>query len=250
MTIATLTIGGARPVLGAFSKGAPGSVALNFAPSGGANCATGCPYHPRSTSAHAAPGGARCYAARCEARPDRQQLAAKLERHEVAGADAVLEAASAELAARGWRVPWLRVSAFGSVPPTVPRGLRGFLARLRDAGTPVHLPVETARKARRYRAAVGDLVAVRESVATPRRWRTAPGPVSTVAGSMDTPPRERLEAARDAAADRRRRTGRRVVVCPAVAAGTLRRGAASRAKCGACTACSDAATDVVYPAHS
>lgn len=250
MIATPLTIGGRAPVLGSFGKGAPGSVALNFAPSGGSNCDAGCPYHPESTAANAAPGGARCYAARTETRPDRRQLADKLSRHEAAGADAVLEAAAAELAARGWRLPWFRISAFGSVPATPPRGLRAMLERLAEAGTPVHLPVETARKAARYRAALGDVVAVRESVATPRRWRTASGPVSTVAGSMATPPRERLEAAREAAADRRRRTGRRVVVCPAVAAGTLRRGAANRAKCGSCTACADPYVDVVYPAHA
>lgn len=251
MKTATLTIGGARPVLGSFSKGASGSLALNFAPSGGANCATSCPYHPESTAANAAPGGARCYAARCEARPDRAGLAAKLERHAAAGADAVIEAATAELAARGWRLPWLRISAFGSVPAVPPQRLRAMLERLRDAGTPVHLPVETSRKARRYRQAVGDIVAVRESVATLRRWRTAPGPVSGVAGSMADSPRERVASAKAAAADRARRTGRRVVVCPAVAERALRgRRATGSAKCGRCTACADPAVDIVYPAHA
>lgn len=251
MTTATITIGGRLPVLGEFGKGAPGSLALNFAPSGGENCATSCPYHPESTAANAAPGGARCYAARTEARPDRQGLSAKLERHAAAGADAVLEAADAELAARGYRAPWLRVSAFGSVPPKPPPRLRRLLERLAGAGTPVHLPVESPAKARRYRQAVGDIVAVRESVATLRRWRTAPGPVSSVAGSMAESPRERVTAAKAAAADRARRTGRRVVVCPAVAERALRgRRATGSAKCGRCTACADPAVDVVYPAHA
>lgn len=251
MTIATLTVGGRRPVLGEFSKGAPGSLAINFAPSGGENCATSCPYHPESTAANAAPGGARCYAARVERRPDRQGLTRKLERHAAAGADAVLEAADRELAARGYRAPWVRLSAFGSVPPTPPERLRRLLERLRDAGTPVHLPVESPHKARRYRQAVGDVVAVRESVATLRRWRTAPGPVSGVAGSMADTPRERVADAKVAAADRARRTGRRVVVCPAVAERALRgRRATGSAKCGRCTACADPGVDVVYPAHA
>ena len=51
MTPATLTVGG-RPasVLGTFGKGCDGSAALNFGESGGANCSTACPYHPRTTS--------------------------------------------------------------------------------------------------------------------------------------------------------------------------------------------------------
>lgn len=104
MTAATLTIGGARPVLGSFSKGCAGSVALNFAPSGGENCDTACPYHPSTTSAHAAPGGARCYAVKVE-RYRSATLAPKLARHAAAGAGAVVAAVDQELRAMAYRLP-------------------------------------------------------------------------------------------------------------------------------------------------
>ena len=246
--IATLTVD-RRPILGTFTKALPGSAALNYGRSGGANCDTGCPYHPASTSAQAAPNAARCYAATCERRHDRQQLASKLARHESAGADAVTARADAECRARAYRLPWFRVSAFGSVPAEPPRGFRRLLSRLHDAGTPVHLPIETARKANRYRRHLDGLgIAVRESVATRRRWKTAPGACSIVAGSMEDRPRERVTIAKALAAERTAATGRRCIVCPAVAAMHLRTGS-DRAKCGACTACADPATDVVYPVH-
>ena len=127
MTAATLTIGGARPVLGAFSKGCAGSVALNFAPSGSANCETSCPWHPATTSPHAVPGGARCYAAKVE-RYRSATLLPKLQRHAAAGAEAVIAAADLELRAMAYRLPWFRVSAFGPMPPVVPDGFRGLLA--------------------------------------------------------------------------------------------------------------------------
>ena len=249
MTSVSLTIGGARPVLGTFGKGLAGAVALNFGRSGGRHCATGCPYHPASTSPHAEPERARCYAATCERRPDRLALAAKLARHEDAGPAEVVAAAVVELDHRGWRLPWFRLSAFGSVPAKVPAGLAGLLARLAAVGTPVHLPVETGRKAAAYRRGLAGVpVVVRESVAGPRRWLSAGGPCSAVAGSMEQRPRERVEAAKAAARARTAAVGRRCIVCPAVAASALRTGS-TRAKCGACIACADPAVDVVYPVH-
>ena len=248
MTAATLTIGGRRPVLGTFSTGCAGSVALNFAPSGGANCDAACPYHPATTSPHAEPAGARCYAVKCEARYS-TTLAPKLARHAAAGAEAVVAAADRECAERGYRLPWFRFSAFGSVPAAVPAGFRRLVERLAAAGTPVHLPIESARKANRYRRARQGLgVAVRESVAGRRRWLAAPAACSVVGGTMADAPRERIAASKALAAARRRATGRRVVVCPAVAGKHLRTGT-DRAKCGRCTACADPGTDIVYPAH-
>lgn len=243
MTPATLTVGG-RPatVLGTFGKGCDGSAALNFGESGGANCSTACPYHPRTTSEHAAAGGARCYAATLEKR--RPSLAAKLRRHESAPAE-VVRLARLELAARRWCVPWLRVSAFGSVPESVPAGFGELMADAAAAGIPVHLPVETPEKAATYAAAVGPGVAVRLS-ATPDQWLTHDGPASTVAGRMTDTPRERLQLAREAAKARRAATGRRCGVCPAVASRTLK---GRPVKCGECTLCADPGADVVYPAH-
>jgi hypothetical protein len=246
--MATLTVRG-RAVLGSFGKGVSGSVTLNFATSGGANCDTECAFHPESTNPAAADRRVRCYAHTCENRADRSQLLAKLERHESTDALVLIDAAQGEMAIRGYFAPWFRFSAFGSVPAAVPGNLREFLARLAAAGTPVHFPVETAGKAETYRAAVGDLVAVRESVTSSARWISAPGPVSAVAGCMDMKPRQRIDAARAMAKARTAATGRRVIICPAVAARHL--GTASpNAKCGNCTACANRSVDILYPAHA
>ena len=242
-----------RPVLGGFGKGTPGSVALNYARSGGGNCSRGCPYHPETDSPFAADTDARCYAASCEMRPDRKPLAAKLERHETAGGDEVSERAYAEARAHRFRFPWFRFSAFGSVPDAVPADLVRLVGSLADAGTPIHLPIEDPDRVDRYREALPDSVAVRLSVpiADPA-WMEIPGPISTVAGSMDTAPLERLAAAKLAARARRDATGRRAVVCPAVASSTYRRRgrAVAAVKCGDCVACADPSTDIVYPAHA
>ena len=250
MTLIPLTVGGSAPVLGTFSKGCAGSVALNFAPSGGVNCDQACPYHPATTSPAAAgdPDPPVCYAVNCEGRYS-NTLVPKLERHAAAGAAAVVAAADRECAERRYRLPWFRFSAIGSVPAAVPDGFRRLVARLAAAGTPIHLPIESARKANRYRRALEGLgVAVRESVTGLRRWRSAPAACSIVAGSMSDSPRERVEAAKRYAADRTARTGRRCIVCAAVAARFLRTGS-TLAKCGRCTACADPRVDIVFPAH-
>ena len=66
-------------ILGSFSKGIDGSVTINFARSGGIHCDRSCAHHPQSTAARPT---CACYGVRTEYRPDRCQLAAKLERHE------------------------------------------------------------------------------------------------------------------------------------------------------------------------
>lgn len=254
MTTMHLPVLDSRPVLGSFGKGTAGSVALNYARSGGSNCSKVCPYHPETESPHAADIDARCYAARCEARPDRSQLAAKLDRHESAGGDEVSARAYAEARAHRFRFPWFRFSAFGSVPDTPPRDLVRMVEELASAGTPIHLPIEDPDRAARYRAALPDSVAVRLSVPiVDPEWMRSDGPVSTVAGSMDESPMDRLAAAKNAAARFMGATGRRAVVCPAVASTTYRRRGRNVApvKCGDCTACADPTVGaVVYPAHS
>ena len=69
-------------VLGEFSKGISGSVSINFARSAGPNCDQQCPHL-----------GHDCYAETLEQRPDRQELANKLRRHERRGAALVCGAA-------------------------------------------------------------------------------------------------------------------------------------------------------------
>tara|TARA_R100001198_G_scaffold83539_1_gene56996 strand:- start:241 stop:1002 length:762 start_codon:yes stop_codon:yes gene_type:complete len=243
-----------RNVLGSFGKAVPGSAALNMGRSGGKNCWRGCVHHPDSVSPFASPIDTRCYAARCESRPDRQQLAAKLDRIEDADPDDVIDQADAELRQRQYRLPWFRLSAFGSVPDRIPAGFAGMLRRLHDAGTPIHFPIECPDRVNRYRDALPDGIAVRWSIPLGDGidWITYPEPCSTVAGSMKDRPMKRIQDARDAASIRRKHTGRRTVVCPAIVTTTLRRTDKSvrAVKCGECRHCADPSVDVVYPVHS
>jgi len=61
---------------------------------------------------------------------------------------------------------------------------------------------------------------------------------------------ERVSEAKRIAAARSARTGRKCIVCPAVAARYLHHNRpAPLAKCGNCTACAHSHVDVVYPLH-
>lgn len=250
-------LNGQPPALGTFSKAIGDSVQLSFGQSGGENCWRGCPHHPDSTAANPTRG---CYAARAEVRPDRAGLHAKLARHEAEDPAQLCRRAAAELQRmidRGRIIPWLRISAFGSVPnsPTAEfiAALRDLLQLARAHDIPVHLPVEGKRKADLYRAAVGDLCAVRMSAVSARSAAAAAGqPLSITAGQAGQPLRSRIIDAKRTARQLQSRSGRRAVVCPAVAAAFNRKlgaAAAPKAKCGSCTACADPAVDIVYPLH-
>lgn len=271
-------------ILGKFGKGIERSVSVNFSRSGGRNCARKCRHHPRSTAPKHLRTNA-CYAVTIEARPDRQPLTAKLARHEEIGAVRVVNQALLELQMMDEHPPWLRISTGGSVPERPGKllvsALRGLLTYCRDCGIPVHFPVETAAKARRYRAIVGDLCQVRESIQDPKRNNTAEGAVSMVAGAdIDSGANireRRIEAARAMADERRQATGRKTIVCPAIVAGwrlkttqakltgarrrqdavdvarlsnevEQRKASAGKSKCGACKACA-LDCDIVYPLH-
>ena len=183
------------------------------------------------------------------AAPDAMPPPAKLDRHESAGGDAVTFAADAELRGYRYRLPWFRLSAFGSVPPEPPKGFRDMIGNLCNAGTPIHFPIECNQKAERYRRELDGLpVAVRVSVASFGEFLEHSGPCSFVAGSMESRPRERVADARKAAAARRRESGRGCAVCPAAAGGLLRV-KNDAAKCGACILCANPDVDVIYPVH-
>lgn len=251
-------------ILGTFRKGVDGSVSINFDVSGGDNCDLECPHHPRSPTEEATHA---CYAVRTELRPDRAELKRKLERHAQMPAWLVCGRALAELSqlvCDGDMIPWVRISTNGSVPqPSVARKdktfrimLRRLLEYCRDQHIPVHFPVETYKKARFYRALVGDLVVVRESATTLERFKTAAGAVCVVVGKPGSPRAARKTEARAAAEARRVKTDRKVVVCPAIlnswASNPLLKNPIpphSRAKCGACVACSQPGVDIVFPLH-
>jgi hypothetical protein len=250
-----------RKVLGSFSKAADGSVSVNHGVSGGPDCDSDCAHHPEST----APNPTRaCYAARTEKRPDRRQLAEKLRRHQGLPPALLIGAALVELrqlVERGKTPPWIRLSTNGSLPkpknasPLFLSQLRAFLAYAKDQGIPVHIPVESKRKARFYRKAIGNLAVVRESLQGLDAVETADGPVSLVAGADirgRNIRRRRVEAARNLAKRRREATGRKCIVCPAVVVSFFYRSDPDRrakAKCGRCTACAEAHVDIVYPLH-
>ena len=242
---ATLTIQGNAPILGTFGKSVPGGIAVNFGRSGGKHCDRGCPYHPESPQDRA-----KCYAAGCE--EYRQSLAVKLDRHESSDPAELVKVARLEIALKQARarVPWIRISSFGSVPHNPPEGFRELMEDAIECDTPVHFPVESPQKASTYRKCLDGLpIAVRESTYTVRRFLRADGPASVVGGSMGShSPKERVKVSKRIAAIRTKRTGRKCVVCPAVAAKHLRTGS-KNAKCGACTACADPLIDIVYPAH-
>jgi hypothetical protein len=249
-----------RTVLGTFSKGTKGSVSVNFARSGGVHCDPSCVHHPQSKAPRPT---LACYAVRTERRPDRSQLADKLERHEALPPALIVGAALVELRQlvdRGKAPPWVRLSTNGSLPQPKRATklflsqLRTFLAYAKQNGIPVHIPVESHRKAVFYRKHVGHLAIVRESLQGPTLARS--GPVALVAGvdivKGRNVRRRRLEAARRLAKQRTAKTGRKTIVCPAVAMSFLHRFEPNRiakAKCGKCKACSRADIDVVYPLH-
>jgi len=251
--------------LGGFSKGLPLAITLNFDISGGDNCDDACPHHPKTTAPEKS-STRKCYAFALEKRSDRTPLLDKLKRHGAMPPALLCGAATIELQGlldQGITIPWLRISTNGSVPPEhVARTDKLFVSQFRTLlrlaianRIPVHLPIETATKSRLYRALVGDLVTVRESAYSSARFLRAIHPVSVVAGRAEQTRIERVEAARQLAARRRERTGRKQVVCPAItnsfAAQRNPRIKNDRAKCGkgGCTACEKPEVDIIYPLH-
>jgi hypothetical protein len=261
------------PVLGTFSKGCAGSVALNFGVSGGRHCDSGCRHHPDREG--------DCYAVAVEQRDDRKGLAAKLERHELSQPATIVGRASIELHRLILRraVPWFRFSTNGSLPQPADarvdhrfvRLLRELCGQLKSHNVPTHFPVESSEKADFYRSVVGDLVTVRESLQTqgmtPETIANHPipsGPCSFTAGeSVGAGPNKlkRIIAAATAAAKAwTLLTGRRAIVCPAVRVSFMSKydnGMSkeqkaewrNKNKCGLCNACANPFVDIIYPAH-
>ncbi len=257
-------------VLGTFGKGIEGSFSLNYGISSGRNCDISCPHHYGSTAENATRA---CYATRSEAY--RIGLRNKLQKHEDVGAEYLSKKALKELRTKVESDPnsvkWLRISVSGSVPQTqdITVGFRNSLRELFDYcnhnNIPIHFPVETNKKARVYRRMVGDRAIVRESCHTEDQFINTDGEVSFVAGSKDMNKSERLQDAKRIAGLRLKNTGRKTIVCPAVAAkyytyeNARKKGmkhidaqkleASPKAKCGNCTACAESEVDVIYPLH-
>jgi hypothetical protein len=255
-------------VLGGYGKGTEFCTSLNFGRSASQDCSLGCPHNPLS-DIPGAPGD--CYAVRIELRFDRKQLRDKLDRHEAMGPALVCGKAILELQEHfrlGHRIDFLRISTNGAVPEwDSPKCSNLFKKQFKVLlefavanGIAVHFPVETWEKAEGYRSLVGDIVAVRESVHKENEFVNKPGACATTAGA-GLPLLQRIAAARVLARKRYAATGRKTIVCPAIAASFKHRlcrdaaekprlkAIADRAKCGNCDACANKAVDIVYPAH-
>jgi len=243
------------PVLGTFSKGVEGSVSINFGTSAGKHCDKGCAYHPANKASTQA---GKCYAIRNETRFDRKQLMAKLKRHEATEPARIAAVALHELQGlylRGKTVPWVRFSTHGSVPNPKDAGKKFFKTIIElldfcdEKNIPVHLPVETARKAKFYRQKLSYHCVVRESATSEKGFIQASGPASCVAGDSSMNKLERVIAAKELAAERTAATGRKAIVCPAIASRYLSGQPNEKAKCGLCCACAQPNVEVVYPLH-
>jgi O-acetyl-ADP-ribose deacetylase (regulator of RNase III) len=265
----TLNVMNQTPVLGSFGKGIEGSYSLNYGQSSGKNCDKSCPHHYQSTAENATNA---CYATRSETY--RLALKNRLQRHEKCGAYQITRKAIREiqhLIDTGHKPKWLRFSVAGSVPQpedvTVPfrKALRELLDLCEANEIPVHFPVETNRKARFYRRIVGGRCVIRESTHDEQAFVLTGGQTSFVGGTSEMSKKERLEDSKRLATLRTEATGRKAIVCPAVAtkyyaydraraAGKTHQEAQKEtgsplAKCGSCTCCADATKDIIYPLH-
>lgn len=253
-----------RPVLGSFGKAIEGSKSLNFGLSGGNNCDRSCRYHPAHESEDQV---GRCYAYNTEVRFDRRELLKKMQRHEASNPADIVRLALREVRALRRSIPWFRISTSGSVPqpkdatPEFVKAFTELMETLEGYGIPVHFPVETAKKASFYRNFLKWRVVVRESCQSLRRFMVAAGATSFVAGTKEMTRTERITEAKRVAALRAKKTGRKVIVCPAVASRYIEQerlrqagkykavAGAVEAKCGNCVACAEPHMDVVYPLH-
>jgi hypothetical protein len=221
-------VAGIGTVLGTFAKAVSGSLALNFGVSGGDNCSPSCNLR-----------GNGCYAQRIQAHKSSVRI--NLERKQenlLLYLRAILARVDQLVAA-----PWIRFSAFGSVPESLTTQQVAYFKALalRLSDSPVHFPVESAEKALLYRS-LGfrpRLSLGRQNVATFVAARVADYPtVSLVAGAKRG--KSSIPQAHVMARDLRAH-GITAIVCPAIAGGR---------KCGQCTACADQRVDaVIYPFH-
>jgi hypothetical protein len=254
-----------RTPLGTFGKGVDGSIALNFGESGGQNCDINCRHHPARASSSGTPGGigedddgpfGMCYAARLEKqRPTlRRSLDAK-QSTEFATLCRIMAHAIKIRILEGECIPWIRFSAFGSVP--MPNDLTKedveafgeLMEVIHETGARVHFPVESFAKYQEYSALAGWRVNVRLSLQSREMLTnnlTKDMHVSMTVGRKGQTRDERLAACNEARKERQEFTGRACVVCPSVVASMVKGG---KVKCGECPACA-LNVDIIYPLHN
>lgn len=219
-------------LVGTFSKGVPGANTINFAPSGSVNCSNECELK-----------GTVCYAEAVE------KLKGSITVNLIRKA-ADPEGFAQELADNAHKLadaPWIRFSAFGSIPTVVSRDWFQNMKRV-AAHLPmdrVHFPVETLFKAATVKA-LGFMprVSATTSEAKLRDILTNAHVASLV---VDCGKRVRgrnkrktaqpaFDTARELNAE-----GIKTKVCPAIT---------GSAKCGQCRLCADPTVKVIiYPLH-
>jgi hypothetical protein len=223
--------------IGTFSKGVTGAVTLNFAPSGGKYCSDTCPLK-----------GNGCYAQHVE----KMKPSVKLSNERKAR---VLSNTLAEMLARlDTAAPWIRLSAFGSVPSATQLTekqtelFRQLGEKLAPVSERVHFPVETASKYKLYtRLGFFPRLSLGNNPSSKRLCRAmhADEQISLVADTGDRKlgwTKRQIDYARALRRKLQKRfPAKTVKVCPAVA---------GSAKCGECTLCGrDGADIVIYPRH-
>lgn len=226
----------APTVVGSFSKGTAGSIALNYSEGSDENCDDSCPLKD-----------GKCYTINFNKM--KPSMAVSGERKRKMGFEAVICAQYWNIRKRldkGESITWTRFSAFGSVPNRKLTGvektyLRILVMLLIDNDVPIHLPVESEFKRSQLEQAFEGLpIAVRLST---HGDTSKAGPKSVVVGTAQMKRAERL-----AEAERVRKEFKgTAVVCPAIKS-TFNR--TKPIKCGDCTACSKPNIElVIYPMH-
>lgn len=223
-------------ILSVFSKGINGARALSFGLSAKSLCDKTCRMLKMGF----------CYAEN----PERiyKDYNRKLRSHMRMNPENLVARAKKEITPR---IKWFRFSVSGSLPSrSMVRNWDLFSSELRSLVNelilhkiPVHMPVESSKKARTYRSLLGDLITVRRTIQTKNGLKSFSDPAAYVCG--DKPSKSNIHLANSLAREIRS-TGKTVVVCPAVFPNKH----GTKSKCGQCTACADNRVDlVVYPLH-
>jgi hypothetical protein len=223
-------------LIGSFGKGIKGSVTVNFGISGGSNCDDSCTLK-----------GNGCYAITTEA--VKPSITVNLERKQNNLTQYLTELTSPKALAKFNAAPWIRASAFGSIP--APEQITDDqYSLLKDLATgitnkAIHWPVETLDKARllrsvgfnpRYSAGLDVSKAISAVIQGFNTSVVIQGPKRATGKNKRKHSEPAFIAMKDLSSQ-----GITSKVCPAIA---------GSAKCGACKLCADPKIDVIiYPMH-
>lgn len=223
-------------LIGSFGKGIKGSVTVNFGVSGGSNCDDSCTLKNNG-----------CYAITTEA--VKPSITVNLERKQNNLLQYLKELVTPKALAKLNKAPWIRASAFGSIP--APEQLSDHeIEAFKELAIGInnhnmHFPVETLAKAKflrhvgfnpRYSAGLDKDKAISAVIQGFNTSLVVEGPKKARGKNK----RKHSEPAFITMKDLTNQ-GIKTKVCPAIA---------GSAHCGACTLCADKSVDVIiYPMH-